>query len=163
MAKVAGLDDTQESKVDNCYAEERLKLTYQRKKFRLDLLGSFEWHGAVSKSGYFENINVFEFSYGAISVCKLFADVDLSTDIKMYSRRGYSDSYMNTSHLVWNASLSRAFCKKKLVVKLTGYDLFHNLSNSMYAVNGQGKTETIHMSIPHYLMIGAIYKITMKP
>uniref|UniRef100_UPI003FEDECBE hypothetical protein n=1 Tax=Prevotella sp. TaxID=59823 RepID=UPI003FEDECBE len=48
---------------------------------------------------------------------RLSLGISLSTDLKEYCRRGYSEKSFNTSDLVWNASLSRSFCKGKLMQK----------------------------------------------
>ena len=87
----------------------------------------------------------------------------MATDLKMYSRRGYEESSMNTNELVWNASLSRAFLKEKLVVQLNAYDLLNQLSTTRYVVNGQGRTETWQLTVPRYAMLKVAYKFNKNP
>ena len=48
---------------------------------------------------------------------RLSLGISLSTDLKEYCRRGYSEKSFNTSDLIWNASLTRSFCKGKLMQK----------------------------------------------
>ena len=64
-------------------------------------------------------------------------EISLSTDLKEYCRRGYSEKSFNTSDLVWNASLARSFCKGKLMQKaekwnntLPSYAMLHLMYNS---------------------------------
>ena len=52
-----------------------------------------------------------------IVATRLSLGISLSTDLKEYCRRGYSEKSFNTSDLVWNASLARSFCKGKLMQK----------------------------------------------
>jgi hypothetical protein len=81
----------------------------------------------------------------------------------MFSRRGYSSDMMNTDDLVWNAELSRSLLKEKLTLKLTAFDLLHQLSNKQYSVNAQGRTETWNNCIPRYIMFSAAYKLNVMP
>ena len=81
----------------------------------------------------------------------------------MFSRRGFSSDMMNTDDLVWNAELARTLFKEKLTLKLTAFDLLHQLSSKQYVVNAQGRTESWNNCIPRYLMLSAIYKLNIKP
>ncbi len=94
-----------------------------------------------------------------VSVIKL----SLGTDIRMFSRRGYQSDMMNTDDLVWNAELARSFFKEKLTVKLTAFDLLHQLSAKQYSINAQGRTETWYNCIPRYVMLSASYKFSKSP
>jgi hypothetical protein len=81
----------------------------------------------------------------------------------MFSRRGYSDSSMNTDDLVWNASLSRSFMKGKLTARLEGFDILGQLSNTRFSVNAQGRTEQWRNSLSSYAMLHLIYKFSVMP
>ena len=89
--------------------------------------------------------------------------LDVATDLKMFSRRGYNSSMMNTDDLVWNASLSRAFFKGKLTARLMAFDILHQLSSTQYNVNAQGRTETWHNCIPRYALLTLGYKFQKMP
>jgi len=67
---------------------------------------------------------------------RLSLGISLSTDLKEYCRRGYSEKSFNTSDLVWNASLARSFCKGKLTLK----------------------TEKWNNTLPSYAMLHLMYK-----
>ena len=81
----------------------------------------------------------------------------------MFSRRGYNSTMMNTDDLVWNAELARTLFKERLTLKLTAFDLLHQLSNKQYSVNAQGRTETRNNCIPRYAMLTLAYRFTQKP
>ena len=74
----------------------------------------------------------------------------------LYARRGYYESMMNTTDWVWNAHLSRSLMKGALVVKLTGFDLLHQLTNTRYEMNAQGRTEVWYNSLPRYMMLTGV-------
>ena len=86
-----------------------------------------------------------------------------STDLRMYSRRGYDNSRMNTNDLVWNASLAHSFMKGHLTATLNGFDLLQQLKNFTYSVNGQGYIESWHRSVPSYVMLHLMYKFHINP
>ena len=87
----------------------------------------------------------------------------LSTDATMYSRRGYSDSEMNTDNFVWNIRVGKKLLKGWLNLMLDGFDVLNNLSNITRHVNAQGHTETWYMSIPRYAVLHAVYRFNQSP
>lgn len=81
----------------------------------------------------------------------------------MFARRGWQQNEMNTTDWVWNAQLSRSFFKGKLVTKVQGFDLLHELSTTQYMVNEQGRTETWRNSIPRYAMLTISWRFNHNP
>jgi len=80
--------------------------------------------------GFDTTVNAADFSYGFTSTYKIpGVNVFAATDMKMYSRRGYSVSAFNRNDLIWNASLSKSFFKGKLTARLEAFDLLHRLTN----------------------------------
>ncbi|WP_243348326.1 outer membrane beta-barrel protein [Parabacteroides sp. FAFU027] len=151
------------SKVNNHSVSEGLQLNYQKDDLKLGVIGKLWWNNATSRRENFQTINARDYSYGMTGEYKLFKEIELATDIKMYSRRGYGDSFMNTNNLVWNASIGHAFLKGKVMTRLEGFDLLHQLSSVQYVVNGQGKTETWRNTIPSYVMLHLSYRFSYNP
>ena len=94
---------------------------------------------------------------------KLPLAISLASDLKLYSRRGYGESSMNTDDIVWNASLSRSFCNGKLTLTVEVFDLLQQLSSTTYTVNAQGRTEIWRNTIPNYAMLHVAYKFAKMP
>ena len=163
LTAVTGSTASNISKVNNHAIEERLKLSYQQGNLKGSLVGRAQWNNATSKRENFQTINAFDFNYGITGGYKLPGDIDFDTDLKIYSRRGYGNASMNTNDLVWNASLTRSFLKGRVITKVDGFDLLHQLSNVSYYVNGQGRTETFNNTIPNYVMVHLIYRISFNP
>lgn len=151
------------SKVNNLTLEEGLGLTYQRGTLTLGIDGNIAWRRTTSGRQGFENISAVDFDYGLTAQYELPWKLQIATDLKMFSRRGYQSHLMNDDHLVWNAQLTRSFLKEKLTLKLQAFDLLHELSNTQYEVNAQGRTETWHNSLPRYLMLTAAVKLSKSP
>ena len=90
------------------------------------------------------------------------AKFQFTTDLTMYGRRGYQQREMNTTDWVWNAQLTRSFLDGKLIAKLKGFDILQQLSNTRYAMNAQGRTESWHNGIPHYVMLLLSWQFNVK-
>ena len=153
-----------QSTVNNWTFDTHLTLEYQLDKLTVSLNGGLDYRLANSRRENFQRINAFDYEYGTTLRYTIpWITVDLATDLKMFSRRGYYSDLMNDDHLVWNAELSRSFLKGKLTAKLQAFDLLHQLSNTQYTVNAQGRTETWQNCIPRYLMCTLAYKFTRQP
>ncbi len=152
------------STVNNWTLHDKLGLEYQKDKLTIGISGEISWRSSTSKRQDFERISAFDYNYGGLLRYVIpWVKLSLGTDIRMFSRRGYSSDMMNTDDLVWNAELARTLFKEKLTLKLTAFDLLHQLSSKQYVVNAQGRTETWNNCIPRYLMLSAIYKLNIKP
>lgn len=152
------------SKVNNVYTRLNGKLTYRLGKFSAGLITKFTMRNSRSDRAGFTDIDTYDYQYGGnvqytIPLLKL----TLATDINMFSRRGYQSDMMNTNDLVWNAQLTRSFLKGRLTAKVQAFDLLRQLSCVRYSINAQGWSERWNNSIPRYVMLTAIYKITKKP
>ena len=152
------------STVNNWTFGEHLRLEYQKDKLTVTVSGNLDYRLSYSDRRNFQRINAFDFDYGTTLRYTIpWLDLNLATDLRMFSRRGYYSAMMNDDHLVWNAELTRAFFNGKLTAKLQAFDLLHQLSSTQYNVNAQGRTETWQNCIPRYLMFTLAYKFTQKP
>ena len=154
----------EKSVVNNWNLHERLEMEYQKDKLTVSILGDVNWRSSTSDRENFERISAFDYNYGARLMYVIpWVKLSVATDIKMFSRRGYSSKMMNTDDLVWNAELSRSIWKEKLTLKVTAFDLLHQLSNKQYSVNAQGRTESWVNCIPRYVMFSFAYKFNKGP
>ncbi len=140
-----------------------LYLRYQKGKVTVRIGGKGEWKHTTSNRDNFTTLNTYDFEYGGNLTCQLPLGMTLATDINEYCRRSYIVKSMNTNDLVWNASLTRSFCKGKLTLKAEAFDLLHQLSSTQYTVNSQVRTETWRNTIPSYCMLHFAYKFTKMP
>ncbi len=142
----------------------RLQLQYQYEDLSTTFSCNITCRNSTGDRQGFVDINAFDFDYGASLTYTIpWVKVSLGTDIRMFSRRGYYSDMMNDNHLVWNAQLSRSFLKNKLTAKVQAFDLLHQLSNTQYSINAQGRTETWNNCIPRYVMLTLQYKFSKMP
>ena len=152
------------SEVHTTNINETLKLNARfSAKASLNVKADLHWQHSTSGRENFSTINVADFDYGLGGVFQIPFGFQFSTDMTMYSRRGYNDHSMNTNELVWNARLSRHFAKAGLTVMLDAFDLFGQLSNVRRTINAQGRTETWSNVTPQYAMLHVLYRLNKKP
>lgn len=162
MVAVAGQMNSGLSKVHNNIWNDNLSLTYRSgDSLSLGISGKVEYRNSTSDQTNFNEINATNFSYGFNGMWRVFrTGITLATDIKMFSRRGYASSDLNTNNLVWNASISRSFLKKKLTARLEMFDILHQLTNTNINVNAQGRYETVTNTLPRYAMLHLQWSLT---
>ena len=159
---VTGQAESILSKVNNHWLEDNLSLNYQKGGLTCSLVGEMKWRYAYSRRENFSTIRTLDFNYGMLGSYKFKFGLETGMDLKMFSRRGYSDPLINANDLICNVYISKSFLKGKLAAKLEGYDIFHQLKSISYEINGQGKTETRFNAIPNYLMLHLIYKMNIS-
>lgn len=152
------------SSVKVFWATETVTLDYRMSsRFNVGFKTRFEWDNARSKREGFSKTNDYIVNYGPTMKVELPWLLQLSTDLTMYTRRGYSSADADRDNLVWNARLSRRIPKANLTLMVDGYDILGQLSNYTHALNSQGRTETYRNVIPRYVMFHVIYRFNVKP
>ena len=151
------------SKVNTLLSDTKMVSYYRHKQLTLGTNVHFLWRKSMSIRTDFSRVSAFEYDYGCnVSYTIPQWGVDLSSDVKMFSRRGYTSASMNTDNFIWNVSVSKNVIKNKLNVKLVGFDILRNLSNYKFVVDAQGYTETIHNTAPSYVMLQALFMLSKK-
>ena len=151
------------SSVNTWWGTETLKLNYKLGKHSVGAKGYIGIGHVTSSRPDLESFTLYDFHYGLTSLMNLPLGLQLSTDLTMYSHRGYATSSSNTNDLVWNARLSKTFTKAGLTFALDGFDILNQLSNISQVINSQGRTETYRNSLPRYIMAHVIYRLNKKP
>ena len=141
---------------------ERLATSYRNSWLELELDGSFTYAHSKNQLQLQNNLNTWQFAYGATLNFTLPWGMQLSTDLHQNSRRGYADRALNTNELVWNAQLSQSFLKgSPLSVSLQFYDLLRQQSNFSRSINAYQRTDTEYNSINSYAMLHVVYRLNL--
>ena len=109
-ADFLGIGDQTSTQKQNVHRDqfmENLSLNYSIGKFKVGINGSIQYKHGTANTRSFQSINATEFQYGLTGLVKLPLSIEFATDIKMFSRRGYSNSSMNTDDLVWKPHIRR--------------------------------------------------------
>ena len=142
---------------------ERLRLDYKIGRHSIGFNGNFSWLRSASDMAAFSTINAYNYNYGLTGMVVLTGEVNLSTDITMYSRRGYEDAGMNEDNLVWNARATKSILKGRITFAVDAFDILHQLRKVDRYVNAQGRVETYYNTVPRYVMFHAMYKFNVMP
>jgi len=86
----------------------------------------------------------------------------LTTNMNMQSRRGYSDSSMNTNELIWNAQVSQSFLKgNALTLSLQLYDILRQQSTVSSVLTAMQRSDTEYNAVTSYAMLHVIYRLNL--
>lgn len=152
------------SVVNNWQLEDEVKLNFRpNDRMEFALLAGGTYYFIHSRRNGFNNVHAGDYKVGLTTEFQLPWSIAFGSDMTLYARRGYYESMMNTTDWVWNAHLSRSLMKGALVAKLTGFDLLHQLTNTRYEMNAQGRTELWYNSLPRYMMLSLAWKFNTSP
>ena len=155
----------EQSTVRNLNLREKLALTYKiAEGMEIAAKGNADYRRVTAPRPDFATINAVDFDYGLVySASKLPWNLSVTTDIMMHSRRGYSDSRLNTNHLVWNARIAKSIMQGNLTFALDGFDILGQLTNVQLTMNSQGRTEARYNTLPRYAMLHILYRLNLQP
>ena len=162
FVSVNNLEDSQKSVTKALGIGERLSASYRNEWFEFELNGSLNYTYRRSELQSNNNLDTWQFSYGAMTGVTAPWGTQLTTNLTMQSRRGYSDESMNTNELIWNAQLSQSFLKgNALTVSLQFYDILHEQSTVSSILNAMQRSDTEYNAITSYAMLHVIYRLNL--
>ena len=142
---------------------ETLRLNYRYNCVNFGLTGAATYnHQASTLEGY-ASPNTWNVRYGLHAVVDLPWRLQLSSDLTMFTRRGYESTSMNRDDLVWNARLSKSLWKNQLTLMVDAWDILGNLSNVNVGMNSRSMWEYYTNVIPRYAMFRLVYRLNRQP
>ena len=124
--------------------------------------GSFNYQHARNEDNARANMDSWSFNYGGNFTITAPWGTTLRSDIGPNYRRGYADASMNTTELIWNASLQHAFLKKKnLIVSAHWYDILGERSNISRSISATSRTDSHTNAIYSYVMFRVSYRLNL--
>ena len=164
MASIAGSTESQRSIVNNWEFGDELKVNYRlNDNYEFTFHTGGKYYLINSERVDFEKIKASDYNIGLNAQIVLPWELQLTTDMTMFARRGYQQSEMNTTDWIWNVQLARTFLNGHLTAKIQGFDLLQQMSNTRYVINSQGRTEMWNNSIPRYVMLSLAWKFNINP
>lgn len=161
---LSGETKSRVSAVNTLALHDRVYVQYHKKAHNVRATADIMWRHSEGRMRDFRTLNACDFRYGLsarYTIPRL--NLTVAADGNMYSRRGYGSRDMNTADFVLNTSVSQPFMKGKLIASIEAFDLLHQISSIQYLVTAQGRTETWHRSLPHYVMGHLVYHFNMNP
>ena len=144
--------------------DENLNLSFRKSWFDVGLLGKLNYQHARATVQDNANMDTWNFAYGANANFNFDFGLSISTDIRMNSRRGYSDASMNTNELLWNAQIAQSFLKNKAAtLSIQFYDILQKQSNISRTLSATQRVDSWNNGINSYFMVHFIYKLNIFP
>jgi len=141
---------------------QRLGFSYRNDWFEFEPNGSVNYTFGRNKLQSSGNQDTWNFSYGFNATAQLSWGMQLSTNLGMTSRRGYSDKSMNTNELIWNAQIAQSFLKgKPLSVRLEFYDILGQQSSFSRTLNAMMRSDSESNAINSYAMLRVNYRLNL--
>ena len=139
-----------------------LSLSYRNDWLNFSLNGRAQYARTENRLQASNNLTTWNYSYGASTKVTFPWGSNLSTDLHMFSKRGYSDETLNTNELIWNAQLSHSFLRgKQLTVMLQWYDILRQQSTFSRNVNANGWSDREVNAITSYAMLHVSYRLNL--
>ena len=139
---------------------ENLRFGYRCDIFDVTLNGSLNYSHSENALQPNNNMDTYQFSYGPSGNANIpWHRLQISTDISMSSRRGFSDPEFNTNELLWNAQVSMSMLSDNaLTISLQFYDILQQQSNVSRTINALMRRDSQTNAINSYCMLHLIYK-----
>ena len=154
--------DSQKNTTRSITWRQNLSLSYRNDWAEFSLDGTLTYNKAKNKLQPTSNLETWQFSYGPSMTLTAPWGTSLNSSLSISSRRGYSDSSMNTDEFVWNAQLSQGFLKgKPLTIMLQFYDILRQQSTFSRAISATSRTDTEYNAINSYAMLHVIYRLNL--
>lgn len=151
---------SEKNKTKTIYLNEDLNASYRTSWFDVGLLGRLGYQHARASVQEKANMDTWNFAYGANANFNFNFGLSISTDIRMSSRRGYSDHSMNTNELLWNAQISQSFLKNRAAtISIQFYDILKEQNSISRTLTANGRTDSWTNSINSYFLVHFIYKL----
>lgn len=152
----------QKNAVNQTSLGQRLGFSYRNDWFEFEPNGAVNYTFGRNKLQEQGNQDTWNFSYGFNTTAQLPWGMQLTTNLNMTSRRGYSDASMNTNELIWNAQIAQSFLKgKPLSVRLEFYDILGQQSSFSRTLNAMMRSDTETNAINSYVMLRVNYRLNL--
>lgn len=145
-------------------SSQSLRMSYRRdwdRKYSIDAgaQGNIGYNYSHANNTSATNLDTYHFAYGASATVKFPWGMTLWTDINNQCRRGYADHSMNTDKLIWNASLSQQFLKRRnLTLTVRAYDILRQRDNISRNISATARTDSRSEAVNSYYMFSLSWR-----
>ena len=162
MSNREALSDADKNKTRQLSLNERVRGTYRNDWWELSLNGSLGYTHSRNSFQEQNNMDTYQYSYGASTNVRLPWNMSIATDISQNSRRGYTDESMNRDELIWNAQISQDFLKgNAATMSVQFYDILRRQSNISRTISAAMRQDSEYNAIYSYCMVHFIYRLNL--
>jgi hypothetical protein len=158
----ADMGNVLKNAVNETQLGQRLGFSYRNDWFEFEPNGAINYTFGRNKLQSNGNQDTWNFSYGFNTTAQLPWGMQLTTNLNMSSRRGFSDESMNTNELIWNAQIAQSFLTgKPLSVRLEFYDILGQQSSFSRTLNAMMRSDSESNAINSYVMLRVNYRLNL--
>ena len=128
-------------------------------KWDMRALLSTTWMHVKSDIPDFTNISTVDISYGLRLQSALPWQIHMGTTFLVNTTRGYESKVLNGDRFIWNAQISRAFFKDRIIIAIKGYDMLAQLRNAYHSVTPMSSTEISTNVVPRSFMLTLTWRV----
>ena len=128
-------------------------------KWDMRVLLSTTWMHVKSDIPDFTNISTIDISYGLRLQSALPWQIHMGTTFLVNTTRGYESKVLNGDRFIWNAQISRAFFKDRIIIAIKGYDMLAQLRNAYHSVTPMSSTEISTNVVPRSFMLTLTWRV----
>lgn len=151
--------ETVKNKTGNLSLHESVRATFRNDWLDLSVNGSIRYNHSKSTATSATQLDTYYFNYGGNAVVKLPWDMEISTDITNNSRRGFSESTMNTDELLWNMRIAQRFLKgNAATISFRWYDILNKRSDVNRNITAFSRTDSSNEGVYSYCMLNFSYR-----
>lgn len=160
-SKNIGYTNGDKAITNNINLNQNLTLKFKSSKFETNLRAGISFNTAKNNLTSVEDRNNTTYNLNYFALVKLPYDFSVSSTLKYSYNTGYEDDFKN-SELLWNASISKDFLKKKKgTLRLQLYDILNDRNNINRYVSGNYMSDTRTNAVSQYFMVSFSYKFNI--
>lgn len=145
----------------NIVLNEDITVKFKSSKFETNLKAGISFNTTRNNLTNVDNRNNTTYTLNHFALIKLPYDFSISSTLRFSYFTGYEDDFKK-SEVLWNATISKEFLKKKKgTLRLQLYDILNDRNNINRYVSGNYLSDTRTNTINQYFMVSFSYKFNI--
>lgn len=150
--------DSQKNRTRSLILQEAIGITYRSDIFDLGFRGKILYNHITQKIDNLQGQNSIDYGINANTAVYFPLDFTFESDIGYLSNSGYANGFRQ-NEVLWNASISKQFLKKKnLTIRLKAYDILNQRSNFSQTTTNAYVQNIATSTIGRYCMVHCIFR-----
>jgi len=156
-----GFSNGEKSVTNNLSIGEYLSLNFRSDKFESRLNLNYTYSLTKNNLTNQQDLKASNYGFGNSSTLKLPWDITIKNDISYKYNSGYPSEFKKTE-VLWNASLSKLFLRKKMgTLRIQFYDILKDRNNVTRTVSGNYVSDMRTNMISRYFMVSFTYRFNI--
>lgn len=152
------------SRIKNNQVYARLHVGYRRDTWQVGMSGTYTGLRSCTELNKSADQSPAIYEWNANGQVELPFGLTVASDIGTYTRRKYTDSFMNTTQVIWNAQVWQNFLKdKSLILKVEAVDILSQRTSEWSHTSLLMRNSQSTRQFMSYVLFHAIYRFSHNP